>query len=184
MKNPLPQRESPNQLLVEGKNDMYTVIALVERDNTVWTGEDQRIPYFPVAESGVEDGGISKVFKQLAVAFEALELGGRLGVIVDADTDPKRRWDEIVDWFKQSDRCVNLPETSQSGGVVVPFSEKKARIGIWIMPDNQSAGCLEHFLAKLIPTNDQIWPYAQEVAHEAGENGAPFWKKKNSNMMA
>ena len=31
------------------------------------------------------------------------------------------------------------------------------------MPDNQNAGYLEHFLAKLIPARDKTWNFAQET---------------------
>ncbi len=38
----------------------------------------------------------------------------------------------------------------------------KPLVGIWIMPDNTTAGLLEHFAAALIPEGDPLWPRAQQ----------------------
>ena len=35
------------------------------------------------------------------------------------------------------------------------------RIGIWVMPDNQSVGELEDFVAQMIPDHDLVWPRSQ-----------------------
>ena len=36
------------------------------------------------------------------------------------------------------------------------------RIGIWLMPDNQSPGELEDFVAQMIPGSDPVWPLSQD----------------------
>ena len=35
------------------------------------------------------------------------------------------------------------------------------RVGVWLMPDNASAGELENFIQKLVPADDPVWPRAQ-----------------------
>jgi len=42
------------------------------------------------------------------------------------------------------------------------------KMGIWVMPDNKSAGALEDFVGKLIAEGDTLWPKAQ-----ADVNGIP-----------
>lgn len=34
-------------------------------------------------------------------------------------------------------------------------------VGVWIMPDNASAGAVEHFAALLVPAGDALWPLAE-----------------------
>lgn len=37
----------------------------------------------------------------------------------------------------------------------------KPRIGIWLMPDNVSAGQVEEFFAGMIPSDDPVWPRSE-----------------------
>ena len=34
-------------------------------------------------------------------------------------------------------------------------------IGVWLMPDNQSTGELEDFVAQMIPPGDPVWPRSE-----------------------
>ena len=36
------------------------------------------------------------------------------------------------------------------------------RVGVWLMPDNQSPGELEDFVAQMIPDGDPVWPLSQD----------------------
>lgn len=48
------------------------------------------------------------------------------------------------------------------------------RLGIWIMPDNQSPGMMETFLAYLRPeTNGPLLAYVHEAWSTAKTHGAP-----------
>ena len=35
------------------------------------------------------------------------------------------------------------------------------RVGIWLMPDNNSPGEIEDFIAMMIPCNDAVWPLSE-----------------------
>jgi hypothetical protein len=49
------------------------------------------------------------------------------------------------------------------------------KLGVWLMPDNQSRGMLETFLMYLAPQdNDAVLRYAAEACRTAKEMGAPF----------
>lgn len=184
MTNFKPTREAPNQLLVEGTDDKYTVINLIQKSGVEWTGENKSIPFIP--ELGQEDGGLETLFKQLEVQSKRLQTieEGNLGVVIDANSNPKSRWARIREIIDKSGMGVSLPDEPKAAGEVLQLPSKKRRFGVWMMPDNRSEGCLEHFLMKLIPSKDLLWPDAQMIVREVGNKGAPFWEKKNSNMMA
>ena len=79
-----------------------------------------------------------------------------LGILVDADDDPNARWDQIVHQLQKAD--VEQPSRMDPDGTIV---ENRPRIGIWLMPDNESPGELEDFIEQLIPPRDLVWPLAQ-----------------------
>ena len=36
------------------------------------------------------------------------------------------------------------------------------RVGIWLMPDNEAPGALEHFVEEMIPSGDAVWPLSRQ----------------------
>lgn len=38
---------------------------------------------------------------------------------------------------------------------------KDLRVGVWLMPDNQSRGMLEDFAGQLVPPEDELWDKAK-----------------------
>lgn len=50
----------------------------------------------------------------------------------------------------------------------------RSRVGIWVMPDNQSPGALEQFIATLIPGNDPHWADALLAAENAHKKAPRF----------
>ncbi len=49
------------------------------------------------------------------------------------------------------------------------------RVGVWLMPDNQNDGKLEHFLQSLIADNDQLINHARASTNSARDiHGASF----------
>ena len=53
-------------------------------------------------------------------------------------------------------------------------AEFGARVGVWLMPDNQRTGALEHFLQDLVDDNDPLYPLAETSTAEAKGSGATF----------
>jgi hypothetical protein len=75
------------------------------------------------------------------------ESGRRIvGVVIDADTSGTR-WAQVRAHAPDEAR-PRLPEGLPSEGLVVDLDAGR-RFGVWIMPDNQSPGALETFLARL-----------------------------------
>ena len=87
-----------------------------------------------------------------------LKVSGRtaLGILVDANDDFNARWKAIRHQLRRG--AINLPPppTPQAGTVV----DGTPRVGVWLMPDNQSAGELEDFIERLMPAGDPVWPRA------------------------
>ena len=54
------------------------------------------------------------------------------------------------------------------------------RVGIWLMPDNQSLGELEDFVAQMIPDNDPVWPLSQDYIDRIPEEHREFNENKTS----
>lgn len=86
---------------------------------------------------------------------------GRLGIIVDADTDLSARWASLKHILKSSGYNA-IPKSPVSGGTIIR-QEKKPVVGIWLMPDNTIPGMLEDFIGFLRPQSDLLWPMVDEA---------------------
>ena len=156
----------PNVLIVEGPEDKRVIPQLMEKHGIVW--EKEKLPVFIREYSGYHN--ITRERIQFNLQQSGLKA---LGIIVDADLEFSDRWKSVRD-----DRCKplmpdfpnELPETG-----LIHTTPNGVKFGVWIMPDNQSRGMLETFLAYLIPDRSEpIWDYAKEVTQEAKKRGAPF----------
>ena len=130
-------------LLVEGADDEHVVRHLCDLQPDM--------PDFAVSDK--------RGFPNLKDAIgPEIKVPGRtaLGIMVDANDDLHARWQAIGDRLRRA--AVNPPTQATSGGVVV---ESKPRVGVWLMPDNRSAGELEDFIQNLMPAGDPVWPRAQ-----------------------
>lgn len=152
-----------NLLLVEGKDDKHVISNLLKRyDILVPDLLEIKHPtdYDP---NGVEGGGISRLLNIFEVKLTQA-LGGRLGIIVDADTDLSGRWKSLHDILNSSG-YNRVPKKPISGGTVIR-QEKKPIVGIWLMPDNTIHGMLEDFVGYLRPQDDLFWSMAVEVVQK------------------
>lgn len=50
----------------------------------------------------------------------------------------------------------------------------KARVGVWLMPDNCTSGALEHFLKDLVDESDPLLALAHDATTAAQDRGATF----------
>ena len=135
-------------LLVEGVDDKHVVRHLCERH--------QDIPEFCIRE---------KIgFPNLKAAIgPEMKVSGRtaLGILADANTHPRQRWQEIIEQLRRVG--VDPPPQIEPAGAIVQHSPK---VGIWLMPDNEEPGQLEDFIEKLIPQGDPVWPRARHYIDE------------------
>ena len=82
-----------------------------------------------------------------------------VGFLVDADDDPTARWDAVSNRLRSAG--TNAPTTLDPNGTIIAATGDIPRIGVWMMPDNQSPGELEDFVAEMIPGGDPVWPLSQ-----------------------
>jgi hypothetical protein len=107
-------------------------------------------------------GSVSNLLESFPVRLKASEDGDIVGVVIDADTDVKARWQSL------RDRLItvgyqNVPVDPAREGTILepPARTLLPRIGIWIMPDNQTNGILEDFLRFLVPQKDALFRHVQ-----------------------
>ena len=158
----------PKRLLVEGREEERVIPELIEKNGIAWGNSEDS---WPVKID--EFGGVEKLLKPGVIEAKLKSSGlSHLGILVDADDVLENRWAAIRD--RCSRAFPNLPKAFPDSGIIVQ-NEPGLRLGVWIMPDNKTAGMLETFLGFLVPdTQDQLFVAAQESARNAKELGAPY----------
>ena len=95
----------------------------------------------------------------LKTISEDIDVSGRVavGIVLDANDNVAARWQSLKDRIRENN--IALPDKPEpSGTIIAGVPCHHPRIGIWLMPDNQSPGELEDFIEKMIPRNDAVWP--------------------------
>ena len=147
-------------LLVEGGGDKHVVFHLRRTDAS--------IPTFRV----IEKGGIDRLLP--GIRNEILAEGRvAVGILADANNKPQARWEEIAKRLRAAG--ISPPDAPAPGGTVIDSSP---RIGVWLMPDNQSPGELEDFIAKMIPNDDPVWPLSEDYIDGIPQNVRKFNPRK------
>ena len=155
-------RFNPKRLLVEGDEDRRVIPEVM--DKFVAWGETKAQAVVEIESSG----GIERLLEPGAIEAE-INLPGlqALGIIIDADDQRAGRWASVVRRCREG--LPDFPEVLPDGGLIYQATTG-LRVGVWIMPDNQSSGMLETFLGQLIPIEqDQLWAFAQQASAEAKE---------------
>lgn len=158
----------PKRLLVEGREEQRVIPELIEKNGIAWG--DSKDSWIVKID---EFDGVEKLLKPGVIEAELKSSGlSHLGILVDADEVLANRWTAIRD--RCSKAFPNLPKTFPDTGIIVE-NDVGLRLGVWIMPDNKTAGMLETFLGFLVPnTQDRLFVAAQESARNARELGAPY----------
>jgi hypothetical protein len=162
-----PPKESPYRLLVEGTDDLHSVIHLMARHGFDWEDEGKLRPFVSSLD------GVEKLLRAVPVTLKGTY--ERVGIVLDANSSLITRWAQLRARANQAD--VALPESPESEGTIVEGSRPGSRVGIWLMPDNSSPGTLENFLGDLVPQSHPVWAYAGEVTVEARQRGAGCLEK-------
>jgi hypothetical protein len=116
--------------------------------------------------------GVDRLLENIPVSLKASEDGDIIGVVIDADTDLHSRWQSLRDRLS-SVGYQGVPGTPIPEGTILdpPADTLLPRVGIWIMPDNQTQGILEDFLRFLVPTGSRLFDHVESSigAIPAGE---------------
>lgn len=137
-------KQTPEQiLLVEGNDDQHIIWALCAK-------------YKLTENFDVKDcKGIDPLLEQIGVQLKRSGLK-TLGIIIDADANLKARWRDL----KSILAAFNLPEIPSNEGTIV--EKENIKVGIWLMPDNNSSGMIEDFIKFLVPNGDDLLPIVNQ----------------------
>ena len=158
---------NPNQMIVEGYEDLHAVVGLMEHH--VFWPDDKTARPVEIAIGKSVDEILNKAYISSKLKQSGLQ---RLGIMLDADVDASGRWKSLRTLLQQ--QFPNLPEDLPTEGVI-SSNDGGIKIGVWIMPDNQSVGMLETFLKVLVPVEGKpLWEFAVECTAKAKQYGASY----------
>ena len=96
-----------------------------------------------------------------------------IGFVLDADGASEDRWRSVR--TRIDGLGLNLPNKIPKGGFVGKTNDDyKARVGVWMMPDNRRSGAIEEFLQDLIDNGDALLQLAETSTTSARGLGAAF----------
>lgn len=154
-------------LLVEGQDDKHVVLQLRDRHG---------IPIdFCIKEKTNNDQLLKSIRGEARAPGRTA-----LGIVLDANDNPDARWQAVTDRLRTLGEegflnTSDLPANPVPNGTVI---SGRLRIGLWLMPDNRSAGELENFVEKMIPAADPVWPLSQQYIDGIPEEHRAFKPKK------
>ncbi len=156
-----------SQLYVEGKDDSHAIRHLLIRH-----GIDYDQKPWPTSFPSIDDiEGKDTLLKVVKTAV-SLSNGRSVGFVLDANASLQSRWNEIASRLRDVD--LHLPGEIPAEGFVGESTRYRARVGVWLMPDNQREGTLEHFLETLVEEKDLLFPHAEKSARQAKRLGARY----------
>ncbi len=154
-------------LLTEGKDDAYAVAGLMSQ-HVRWGANEDEWPVKIEAAGSVSEL-LDPSYLRAWLKRPGLEA---LGILVDANENFDGRWTGVRHTCSQT--VDGFPQDLPSDGLVV-VGGNGLRLGIWIMPDNQSHGMLETFLGYMVPQEGRpLWQFAIEACGEARQRGATY----------
>ncbi|MHB1749145.1 MAG: DUF3226 domain-containing protein [Acidithiobacillus sp.] len=157
-------QKSNNKLIVEGKDDTYTIAELMGK-HVDWPRDNCPVDI-------ISAGGDTEI---LRLGFISTHLKTpslkALGIIIDADESASTRWQHVSRIC--SNEAPDWPENITEDGLIIK-TYSGIQLGLWIMPDNTTSGMLETFLSTLIdePTL-RLWNMAKSSVSGAIQSGAP-----------
>ena len=120
------------------------------------------------------EGGLNRLYKRIIAELNRSDLI-TLGVVIDADQDLNKRWQEMRKTFLRAG--YTLPEEPPIDGLI--WEQRDKKIGAWVMPDNISSGVLEHFIMELIPEDDLLRDEVEKFLTTIEENKLQRYKQQH-----
>lgn len=149
-------------LLVEGPDDEHVMKHLCGNRGL------QRLDVKP-------QGGVEQLLNSFPVWLKASQEGDVYGLVIDADVDVKARWQSIRYHLGQAG-YADVPDIPNAEGTILdpPQDRLLPRVGIWIMPDNQTNGILEDFLRFLVPVETPLFSHVESSVQNIPEGDRLF----------
>ena len=157
------------RLHVEGRDDNHAIRHLLIRH-----GVDYDLDSWPNEYPHIEDcDGRSNLLAGVGPAIRVSN-DRSVGFVLDADSSVQDCWNAIS--LRLRNAGVEAPVAIPHDGFVGEAKEYRARVGVWIIPDNRRDGALENFPRDLVDEEDPLLPHAEESTNRARELGACFSK--------
>ena len=154
----------PNRiLLVEGLTDSGVISQICERNHPM--------PEFSISDKEGIDRLMDSIRQEVREPDREV-----VGIVVDRDTNLSARWDAVTHRLRVEG--FTPPKSPDPVGTIIPEKDDKPRIGIWLMPDNQSLGELEDFVSEMIPSDDCVWTLSQCYVNGIPEKHRKFRPNK------
>jgi hypothetical protein len=154
-------------LHVEGDDDLHSLAHLLIRNGINY---DER-PWPALFPEITVAGDVGRMLRAIPTAIQVSN-GRSVGFVLDADADLMTRWSEVRQQLLKAG--MDAPATPDPAGFIGDAERYKARVGVWMMPDNQRGGSLEDFLATLISDADSLIDHAATSTDGASRLGAKF----------
>lgn len=147
-------------LLVEGTDDEHVVRHLCNRH--------QAMPEFCIRDKG----GIEVLLED--IGLEILDPRRKaVGILVDANDDLDARWSAVANRLRAEN--IEVPSSPERTGTII---DSTPRVGIWLMPNNESPGELENFVSEMIPDDDPVWSLSENYIDGIPRAARKFAEKK------
>lgn len=100
-----------------------------------------------------------------------------VGFVMDSNSCPKQRWNDVREKLVKAGFVP--PDNLNGKGVIIDGEGGVPTVGVWLMPDNGSAGELEDFVMRMIKDHDPIWPLAQSYIDNISDDDRKFSSAKS-----
>lgn len=153
------------KLLVEGNDDQHVIWSLCQHH--------QITENFDV----IDCESINNVIKQAEIRLTTeASRNERIGIVVDADMDINKRWEQIKSILRESNKYKIPEELPLNGLIINPIDDNEPIVGVWIMPDNQLNGMLEDFVAMLSAPDDIVLKEVDQTLLKIEKDGISRYK--------
>ena len=163
----MPESRSRSRLHVEGTDDKHAILHLLIRHGVDYD-QDPWPPSFPSIRA---IGGKDDLLEGVEAAVR-LSNNQSIGFVLDANSSLRDRWKAVSSRLCRAG--VDVPNVIPREGFIGESQPYRARVGVWLMPDNQREGALENFLRDLVEEKDPLLPYAEQSTKHAKKLGAGF----------
>ena len=154
-------------LRVEGKDDKHVIASLLKRHSI----DPKAIDIKCSQDADDDSGGKDRLLRGMKTLV-ATSTGRSVGFVLDANGAVADRWRAVRNQLEGFG--LELPSEIPDDGFVGDVLEVQARIGVWLMPNNQDSGAVEEFLRDLVDDSDGLLQHAKASTVEALQLGAAF----------
>jgi len=173
-----------NLLIVEGPGDRHFVNhLLMSRGFTAAAGANAKNflvnkPSRPGAAAIkiIVAGSFNSLGKAIEDEFRPDETTG-LAIVADMDLLADNRWESLRGTLEKFG-FDSLPGVPSKDGLVAR-QEQNPALGVWMMPNNESAGMPASFACKLVAGEDPAWVHARKTVATLPEGAGRFSRERH-----